>query len=142
LFNVILPLRVKAARELSFRELVKRMFSEWKQSIQRQPGRCSLAELTLLYQHAASLFDVLVSYESRLLDDPPEWLHGDLDLEPISMMITILDYPQGKMEIEFLYRIEKFTEPDICSLYDQFLGLWRKLLADPERSIQELRSSR
>ncbi len=141
LFNVILPLRIKAGNELSFRDLTKRVLAGWKSAIQRQPGRVSLQELTMLYQHAAQLFDVLVSYESRLPDETPEWLHGDADLEPISLMITILDYPSGGFEVEFLYRIEQYRQADIERIYQELLELWGKLLADPDRKIGELRKS-
>ena len=140
LFNVILPLRVKVADDLTFGELIKRVLAAWKQSIQRQPGRLSLQELTTLVQHAAALFDVLVSYESHLPDEAPEWLHGEDDLEPISLMITILDYPAGGLEMEFLYRTELFSEADIAAIYQQLMDLWGRLLADPNQKIGELRS--
>jgi hypothetical protein len=138
LFNVILPLRIKVEDQLSFRDLVRRALAAWKSAIQRQPGRVSLRELTLLYQHADQLFDVLFSYESRLPSEPPEWLHGDADLEPISLMITILDYPAGGIEVEFLYRIDQYTPQEIESLYRDLLELWGKLLSDPHRKIGEM----
>lgn len=140
LFTVILPLRVKVADDLNFGELTKRVLSAWKQSIQRQPGHLSVQELTTLYQHAATLFDVLVSYESHLPDEPPEWLQGEAELEPISLMINILDYPAAGLEMEFVYRTELFSEADIAEVYQQLVKLWVKLLADPDKKIGELRS--
>jgi hypothetical protein len=138
LFNVILPIRVKVASDLSFRDLIKRVLAAWKSSIQRQPGRLSLEELTILYKHAAQLFDVLVSYESHLPVEPPEWLYSEADLEPISMMITILDYPAGGVDIEFLYRTEQYSQADIKVIFQRLLNLWEMLLADPDRKIGEL----
>jgi hypothetical protein len=140
LFNVILPLRVKIADDLTFSELIKRVLAAWKQAIQRQPGHLSLQELTVVVQHTAALFDVLVSYESHLPDEVPEWLHGEADVQPISLMITILDYPAAGLEMEFLYRTELFSEADIAAIYQQLMDLWGKLLADPNRKIGELRS--
>lgn len=141
MFNVILPIRVKVAGDLSFRDLIKRVLAAWKSSIQRQPGRISLQELTTLYEHAGQLFDVLVSYESHLPVEPPEWLHGEADLEPISLMITILDYPAGGYDIEFLYRTEQYSQADIDVIFQQLLKLWAMLLADPDRKIGELSRS-
>jgi len=140
LFTVILPLRVKVADDLNFGELTKRVLSVWKQSIQRQPGHLSVQELTAVYQHSATLFDVLVSYESHLPDEPPEWLQGEAELEPISLMINILDYPAAGLEMEFVYRTELFSEADIAEIYQQLMKLWVKLLADPDQKIGELRS--
>jgi hypothetical protein len=142
LFNVILPLRVKVSEDLSFRDLIKRVLSAWKQAIQRQPGRLSLQELTLLYQHADNLFDVLVSYENHLPEELPEWLHGNDDLEPISLMITILDYPSGGLDVEFLYRTEMYSQGDIETVYIQLVRLWEQLLAEPDEKIRELKKSR
>ena len=139
LFNVILPLRVKVAGDLSFGGLTRRVFAAWKQAIQRQPGHLSPQELAAVYQHAAELFDVLVSYESHLPDEPPEWLHGDAELEPISLMITILDHPSAGLEMEFLYRTELFSEADMATTYQQLIRLWGEVLTDPDKKIGELR---
>jgi non-ribosomal peptide synthetase component F len=139
LFNVILPLRVKVAGDLSFGELTRRVLAAWKQAIQRQPGRLSPHELAEVRQHAAELFDVLVSYESHLPDEPPEWLHGNAELEPISLMITILDHPSAGLEMEFLYRTELFSEADMAATYQQLMTLWGEVLANSDQKIGELR---
>ena len=123
MFAAILPLRVKVADELSFRELIKRVLSAWKGSIQRQPGLISLQELTAVYQHSAGLFDVLVSYESRLPNEPPEWLYRESDLPHISLMIAFLDYPAAGLEMEFLYRTELFTDADIAMMVSAIEGI-------------------
>jgi hypothetical protein len=139
LFNVILPLRVKVAGDLSFGELTRRVLAAWKQAIQRQPSHLSPQELAAVHQRAAELFDVLVSYESHLPDEPPEWLHGDAELEPISLMITILDHPSAGLEMEFLCRTELFSEADMATTYQQLMKLWGEVLADPDQKIGELR---
>jgi hypothetical protein len=139
LFNVILPLRVKVAGDLSFGELTRRVFAAWKQAIQRQPGHLSPHELAEVRQHAAELFDVLVSYESHLPDEPPEWLHGNSELEPISLMITILDHPSAGLEMEFLYRTELFSEAEMAATYQQLMTLWGEVLANSDQKIGELR---
>jgi surfactin family lipopeptide synthetase A/lichenysin synthetase A len=138
LFNVILPLRVKAAGDLSFGELTRRVFAAWKQAIQRQPGHLSQQEFATVRQRAAELFDVLVSYESHLPDEPPEWLPGAAELEPISLWITILDHPTAGLEMEFLYRTELFSQAEMATTYQQLMNLWVEVLADPDRKIGEL----
>jgi len=85
------------------------------------------------------LYDVLVSYERHLPDEPPEWLHGDAELEPISLWITILDHPTAGLEMEFLYRTELFSEADMAAIYRQLMALWSEVLADPNRRIGDLR---
>ncbi len=139
LFNVILPLRVKMAGDLSFGELTRRVFAAWKQAIQRQPGHLSPQEFAAVRQRAGELFDVLVSYESHLPDEPPEWLHGDAELEPISLWITILDHPSAGLEMEFLYRTELFSEAEMAATYRQLMALWGEVLANPDQKIGELR---
>jgi hypothetical protein len=139
LFNVILPLRVRVAGDLSFGDLTRRVFAAWKQAIQRQPGHLAPQEFATVRQRAGELFDVLVSYESHLPDEPPEWLHGEAELEPISLWITILDHPTAGLEMEFLYRTELFSEAEMAATYQQLIELWGEVLTDPDQKIGELR---
>lgn len=144
MFSTILPLRVNVADDLSFSELSRRVLSEWKQSIQRQPASLSLQDLVTVHQHLATFFDVLVSYESHLPGEAPEWFHGEADLHLVSLAISILDYPTAGLErhqvdMEFRYRTGLFSEADIAVIYQQLMNLWAELLADPHQKIGELR---
>ena len=139
IFAVILQLRVAVARDLTCRELVRRVFSSWKQSIQRQPGHLSLKDLTALYNRAGELFDVMVSYENHLPEELPEWISVDAEVQPVSILANFLDHPTGDLELEFVYRTDMYADGEISGIHAALMALWSDILANPDQRIGELR---
>ena len=138
MFATVLLLRVAVAEPLRFSELCRRVQERWKGAIRGQPEQLSLEELEAVYDRLPDLLDVVVSYESHLPAETPEWLLAGIELGPVSLRIGLLDYASGRLEIEFLYRRAVFSAADIDALYQRMLRLAGILAANPERTVEAL----
>ena len=142
MFATVLPLRVAVADDLRFHELCRRVLASWKGAIRRQPEHLSLRELGAVYQHAAALFDTVVSYENHLpAAGAGVAARGHRAGAGVAAHRHAGSSSAG-LEMEFMYRSEVYSAADIAAIHQEVVALSERVLADPEQKVGALRAGR
>ena len=135
MFVKFVPFRIRVDRSNSVDAFMKRIALLWLANIKNQPPQLNLAELTEIFEKVDYLFDVLLSYQSNLPDLTVETFHEDMEIQPISLMIYILDSPSGGMKLEFTYRTAWFTGREVEIIYQQLMDLITAMIRNPMRQL-------